>query len=83
LASDMKNIADKTKDVKDLTGMFKNKFGGKTDVKDVLGVVTKGALTVSRKMHNLFTINYLSLRVHNIMINYVYSLSTTFIDTTP
>ncbi len=40
----MKNIADKTKDVKDITGMFKTKLGGKRDVKDVLGAVTVRSL---------------------------------------
>ena len=34
----MKSIAEKTKDVKDVTGFFKTKFSGK-DAKDVLGAV--------------------------------------------
>ncbi len=38
IAGDMKSIAEKTKDVKDVTGFFKNKFSGK-DAKDVLGAV--------------------------------------------
>ncbi len=38
IAVDMKSIAEKTKDVKDVTGFFKNKFSGK-DAKEVLGAV--------------------------------------------
>ena len=37
---DMKNIAEKTKKVEDVTGFFKTKFSGKGDVKDVLSVVS-------------------------------------------
>ena len=39
----MKQLAGGLKEVKDLkavTGMFKQTFGGKSDVKDVLGAVT-------------------------------------------
>eukprot|EP00094_Tigriopus_californicus_P005573 TCALIF_05370-PA protein Name:"Similar to UNC13B Protein unc-13 homolog B (Homo sapiens)" AED:0.17 eAED:0.19 QI:0/0.36/0.34/1/1/1/23/0/1203 len=40
LAGDVKNIAEKTKKVEDVTGFFKTKFSGKGDVKDMLNVVS-------------------------------------------
>lgn len=40
----MKNIAEKTKKLDDITGILKGKFGGKQDVKDVLSVVSVSRL---------------------------------------
>ena len=40
IGSDVKNLADKAKKVEDVTGLFKFKFGGKGDVKDMLNVVS-------------------------------------------